>query len=144
MGSDDIVEVLAARFERHANEEGKVLDAYRALSEKLADDALGNLVSHILTEEELHHLLLRTMAKWLRERPYLAPAREATPERAELLRLTRQLRAHEKEAIDGCRELEARVPEEGGAVIRALLEAMALDSEKHHHLLGAVEAMLEG
>ena len=64
---DEMRESLAASFDRHANEEGRILETYRELAENLGEDALGSLVSHILTEEELHHLLLRTMASWLRE-----------------------------------------------------------------------------
>ncbi len=137
-------ESLAASFDRHANEEGRILETYRELAENLGEDALGSLVSHILTEEELHHLLLRTMASWLREPREASPTKRHSVDRPKLLQLTRELRRHERETIDACHELRSRIPEEGGTVTRALLEAMALDSEKHHRLLGAVEAMLEG
>ena len=143
MANDEIRESLAASFEQHANEEGRILETYRELAEKLGEDALGSLVSHILTEEELHHLLLRTMASWLREPPARGPTARHTVDRPKLLQLTRQLRQHERETIDSCHALRSRIPEEGGTVTPALLEAMALDSEKHHRLLGAVEAMLE-
>ncbi len=144
MAGDEMRAELAKSFERHADEEGRILDSYRALSEQIGEDALGSLVSHILTEEELHHLLLRTMAGWLREPPGTSAAPSHTSDRPKLLALTRELRHHERETIDACHALKSRVPENGGTVIRALLEAMALDSEKHDRLLGAVEAMLEG
>ena len=103
-------ELLAAKFEHHADEEGKILAQYRTLSEQLGDSSAGTLVSHILTEEELHHLLLHTMAKWLRE-PSASPERAvpSSANRAELLRVTRTLRQHEQETIDACRRLKSQL-----------------------------------
>lgn len=144
MAGDDLRAELATSFDRHANEEGRILETYRELSERLGEDALGSLVSHILTEEELHHLLLRTMAGWLREPAGSRDMPPHTTDRPKLLALTRELRKHERETIDACHGLKSQIPESGGTVMRALLEAMALDSEKHDRLLGAVEAMLEG
>lgn len=137
-------ESLATNFERHADEEGKILTEYRALSEKLGSSSAGNLVSHILTEEELHHLLLRTLAQWMRE-PDTEQARAVPPDanRAELLRLTRKLQKHELETIESCRAAKSRLSGETAELLGTLLEAMVLDSEKHHRLLGAVETMLK-
>jgi hypothetical protein len=134
---------LAARFERHADEESKILAQYRVLSEKLGDSDLGSLVSHILTDEELHHLLLRTMGQWLREPA--APAGTLPPEatRAELLRLTQTLRQHEEETIDACSKLQEQLGGQGEDLILTLLDAMVLDSEKHRQLLAVVEKMLK-
>lgn len=144
MSSDTQRESLASSFERHADEEGKILTEYRALSEKLGNSAAGNLVSHILTEEELHHLLLRTLAQWMRERP---TEREAAipraANRAELLRLTQLLQKHELETIDTCRGIKSQLVGENADLFGTLLEAMVLDSEKHHRLLGAVEKLLK-
>ena len=136
---------LAAQFERHADEEGKILAEYRVLAEKLGSGAASNLVSHILTEEELHHLLLRTLATWMRAAPAEhAPAIPPGADRAELLRLTRILRTHELETIEACRGTKARLAGAGDdALVGIWLDAMVLDSEKPHRLLGAVEKMLE-
>ena len=137
-------ESLATQFERHADEEGKILTEYRVLSEKLGNSSAGNLVSHILTEEELHHLLLRTLAQWMRE-PQPEQARAIPPDanRAELLRLTRILQKHEIEPIDHCRTVKSELSGETAELLGTLLEAMVLDSEKHHRLLGAVETLLK-
>lgn len=137
-------ESLATQFERHADEEGKILTEYRLLSEKLGNSSAGNLVSHILTEEELHHLLLRTLAQWMRE-PQPEQARAVPPDanRAELLRLTRTLQKHEIETIDHCRAVKSQLSGETAELLGTLLEAMVLDSEKHHRLLGAVETLLK-
>lgn len=137
-------EALAAKFERHADEEGKILAEYRVLSEKLGNSSAGNLVTHILTEEELHHLLLRTLATWMRERP--TERERAVPEdadRAELLRLTHLLQRHERETVEACRGAQAQLSGEDAGLCGALMDAMVLDSEKHHRLLDAVEALLQ-
>jgi hypothetical protein len=136
-------ESLAVEFERHADEEGKILLEYRDLSEKLGQSSVGSLVSHILTEEELHHLLLRTMAKWLRERP-TARERAIPPDanRAELLRLTHGLQKHEQETIEACRRLKSALSDADDELLACLLEGMALDSEKHYKLLVVAEKML--
>jgi len=137
-------ESLAAKFERHADEEGKILTEYRALAEKLGNSSAGNLVSHILTEEELHHLLLRTLAQWMRERP-AEPARAIPPDanRPELLRLTQVLQKHELETIDACRGAKSQLVGDSAELLGTLLDALVSDSEKHHRLLGAVEKLLK-
>jgi hypothetical protein len=144
MGAKEERELLAATFEHHADEEGKILAEYRTLSEKLGGSSAGTLVSHILTEEELHHLLLRTMAKWLRE-PSTAPERAvpSSANRAELLRVTRTLRQHEQETIDACRCLKSQLSDPSADLLVTLLDAMMLDSEKHHRLLEATEKLIE-
>ena len=144
MSSDTERESLAAKFERHADEEGKILAEYRALSGKLGNSSAGNLVSHILTEEELHHLLLRTLAKWMRERP-TEQERAVPPDanRAELFRLTQKLQKHELETIDACRGAKSQLSGESAELLGTLLDALVLDSEKHHLLLAAVEQLLK-
>lgn len=141
MSTDKDWQSLAAKFERHADEEGKVLGEYRVLAEKLGNNTLGNLVSHILTDEELHHLLLRTMSKWLRE-----PAERGAPlpaaERSELLRLTQTLQRHEEETIDACSSLQTQLQGQNEELIGTLLDAMIMDSEKHRRLLVVVEKLL--
>ncbi len=144
MTSDNELESLAAAFERHAEEEGGILAEYRALAEKLGDSDAGFLVDRILTEEEMHHLLLRTMAKWLRERPSRPKGPiPADASRADLLRLTEMLRLHEQDTINACRSLRAGLAEGGDDLLGTLCDAMVLDSEKHYRLLLAVEQMLK-
>ena len=140
MSSDRERESLAAKFERHADEEGKILTEYRTLSEKLGNSSAGNLVSHILTEEELHHLLLRTLAQWMRERS--SEQERAIPRdanRAELLRLTQTLQRHELETIDACRGVRSQLSGENAELLGTLLDAMVLmtailNTQGHHTL----------
>lgn len=136
-------ESLAATFDRHAAEEGKILAEYRVLSEQLGDSPAGFLVSHILTEEEMHHFLLSTVAMWLRQHPSASePALPAGVNPAGLLELSRRLRQHESDTIEACRKLKTQVSAEEGGLIGTLLDVVILDSEKHHRLLSAVEKLV--
>ena len=58
--------------------------------------------------------------------------------RAELLRLTQTLQRHEQDTIDACRAADSRSCRGDNAdeLLGTLLDAMVLDSEKHHRLLG--------
>jgi hypothetical protein len=136
-------ELLAATFDRHAAEEGKILAQYRVLSEQLGDSPAGFLVSHILTEEEMHHLLLSTVAIWLRAHPFgNEPAFPEGVNPAGLLELSRTLRQHESETIEACRKLKSQLSAEERDLIGTLLDVVILDSEKHHLLLLAVEKVM--
>jgi hypothetical protein len=138
-------EALAAEFERHVVEEEKILQEYHALSDKLPDGPLSVVVNHIVTDEEMHHFLLRTLAEWMRSLPAAEELTgEAGPDPEALLRNTRALKEHEQETIAACRDLEERLSGEEGELFRGLLEAISLDSQKHHRLLGLVEKLVVG
>ncbi len=144
MESNKERESLAANFDRHAEEEGKVLGEYRALSEKLEDGPIGFLIDLILTEEEQHHFLLSTMTKWLREPPSAGKSVGLQGiNREELLKHTEKLRRHEQETINTYRNLKSQLSGEDRELLDTLLDGMVLDSEKHHRLLLAVEKMIK-
>ena len=145
MGSVAERKALADEFERHIAEEGEILKKYHALSERLADGRLSVLVNHIATEEEMHHFLLRTLSDWLPAPAPRAETRTASdPDRDELLRVTRMLRGHEKKTTEACRGLKSRLSDHEGELFDAILDAIILDSEKHHRLLATVEKLIGG
>jgi hypothetical protein len=136
-------EALAAEFDRHVVEEDEILKQYHTLSDKLAEGPLSVLVNHIVTDEEMHHFLLRTMADWLRGAP--TPGKSVSEQgldREAILRHTRTLQEHEKKTIESCRELKTRLSGEERELFATILDTIALDSEKHHRLLAAVEKMI--
>lgn len=136
-------EALAAELERHVKEEGEILDKYRAFSDKLPEGPLGVLVNHIVTEEEMHHFLLRTLSDWLSSPPTAGESLAALGiDREEMLRHTRALQEHEKKTIVECRVLKGRLVGEEREIFETLLDAIALDSEKHQRILGTVEKLL--
>jgi hypothetical protein len=145
MGSADERKALADEFERHIAEEGDILKKYHSLSDKLADGRLSVLINHIATEEEMHHFLLRTLSDWLRAPAPRAETRtESDSNRDELLRVTRMLRGHEMKTTEACRGLKSRVSGDEGELFDAVLDAIILDSEKHHRLLATVEKLIGG
>jgi len=143
VSNDEARETLASTLERHADEEGMILQEYRELAEKLGDSIAGMLVNQILTDEEIHHLLFRTMSSWL-------SASEAADTTAipvgtncdDLLRVTKELERHERETIESCDALRPQLIGERAELMDTLLEIMALDSQKHQRLLMAVEKLL--
>jgi hypothetical protein len=140
-------ETLAAALERHVKEEDEILLEYRKLSDRLSgrlpQSSLSVLVDHIVTEEEMHHFLLRTLGDWLRTPPSPGASLESQGlDREAILRDTRALKEHEKKTVAECRDLVARLSGDEGEIFETVLEAIALDSEKHHRLLAAVEKLI--
>lgn len=138
-------ESLAVAFDRHADEEGKILAQYRTLVDKLGQSPAKFLINLILTEEELHHELLRATARWLREHgsaegSTILPGGSAD----ELLRRTEELQKHETDTIEACRSLRTELSGIGGELLVSVLDVMVMDSEKHHRLLGTVLKMIKG
>jgi rubrerythrin len=143
MRSETEREQLASELDRHVEEEGEILREYHALSDKLADGPLRALVNHIVTEEEMHHFLLRTLSDWLRTPPIPDESLTARGlDRELILRHTRMLRGHERKTVDSCREMKSRLSGAEDDLFGTLLEAIALDSEKHHRLLLTVERII--
>lgn len=137
-------EAVAAKFDSHAEEEMEILRQYCSLSEELGEGPMSFIIERILTEENTHHFLLRTFARWLRE-PLASGAEHASPEgplREALLQHTQALQEHERETIGACLDLKSQLPGEDGDLLGTLLDAMALDSAKHQLLLIAVEKMM--
>ncbi len=137
-------ESLAGAFERHAEEEAKILAQYRTLADKLGQSPAKFLINLILTEEELHHELLRATGKWLRENTVA----EGSPMRPggsadELVRRTEELQHHEKDTIEACRSLRSDLSGTGGELLGSVLDVMAMDSEKHHRLLTTVLKLIK-
>ena len=135
-------EAVAAALERHVKEEDEILLEYRKLSDRLTESPLSVLVDHIVTEEEMHHFLLSTLCDWLR-----APADAVESLSAQgvdcdaILQQAAALKQHERKTVEACRELKSRIVDDDHELFDAILEAVALDSEKHHLLLTAVERL---
>ncbi len=138
-------EFFAATLDHHVEAESRILEDYRALAEKIPDGPVGLLLDLILTDEEQHHFLLRTLAKRLRESSQRQAVEEFSwvVDRQDLVRHAQKLRQHERETIEACRQLKSRVPPEDAEFLDAVLDVMILDSEKHETLLLAIEKMIK-
>jgi len=137
-------ESFAASLDRHVEAEGRILEEYRALAEKIPDSPVGMLVDLILTDEEQHHFLLRTMAKRLREPSQQRLGEEFSwvVDRQDLVRHSQKLCTHERETIETCRQLKSQLPPEDAEFFATVLDTIILDSEKHERLLSAIEKMI--
>ena len=143
MESADQREALAQQFDRHVEEEGKILQEYHTLSGKLTEGPLSVLINQIATEEEMHHFLLRTLAEWLRSPPEpMTSLAEQGLDHDAILNQTRALQEHEKQTIAECKELRPQFSGENQELFEALLDAITLDSQKHHLLLTTVEKII--
>jgi hypothetical protein len=134
---------LAAELRRHVAEEDEILQEYRTLSDKLSDGALSIVIDHIVTDEEMHHLLFRTLAEWLEAPP---PAEQGLAaqglDRDVILQHTRRLKEHETRTAESCQDMIGQLSGEQSELYRGVLDAIRHDSEKHHRLLTLVEELL--
>ncbi len=137
-------EIFATALDWHVEEEQKILEEYRALAAQLKTSPVSLLTDLILTDEDQHHLLLRNMAKKLKEPFNEKPVNEIEDVNLdELLQHTRRLREREKETVESCLRLKSQIATEEPELFDAILDALIFDSEKHQRLLLAVEKMLE-
>jgi hypothetical protein len=146
MTTEESREAFGAELDRHVEAEERILQEYHLLSDKLPDGPLSVVVDHILTDEEMHHFLLRTLAEWVRSPQTAAVGASGCPDRNDLLRLTRELRVHEQETIAASSDLRERLRGSFGPgeadLCDGVLEAISLDSQKHHRLLEIVEKLV--
>lgn len=136
-------EFLASTFRSYAAAEEKILTEYRALSKQLGDSTCGLLVNHILTEEEMHHLLFSTAAMWLKDHvsTEYAPLPQGV-NKSEVLQMTRSLCEHESSTIEAFRKLKSQLPAGEVELVGTLLDIVILDSEKHCQVLKGMEKVL--
>jgi hypothetical protein len=135
-------EAMAAALDLHVLEESEILQDYHVLSDKLTDRPLRVLVDHVVTEKEMHHFLLGTLCDWLRAPVDPVDSLSAQGlDRDAILRQTEALKKHELKTVEACRELKGRIGDDDRDLFATILEAVALDSEKHHLLLTAVERL---
>jgi rubrerythrin len=134
-------EICAACLDQHVETESAIMEEYRALAGPIESGPIRFLIDFILHDEERHHGLLRMMAKYLRIKNRRKNELPWVIDREELTRHMEKLRDHEQETITACRDLKSQLPPDESEFFGALLDAIILDSEKHHRLLLAVERL---
>lgn len=143
---------LLQTVERHAEAEADALVQYEYLG-KASDDAVITLVMRLILDDEVrHHALLKRIAITLRDAlnwtssPNALPrsARAAEETDAEgLVTLAHELIEEERTGAEFLRRLATREKHLDSGLDSLLLEMMAMDSEKHAHLLRFVERRLQ-
>jgi len=130
---------LIQAIEAHGSEEAASVEAYRQLAVVTSDPVVATLMRVLAEDEEHHHRLFQEIGKAVTDHlEWNADARvQPTSDEAEVEWL-RRVRSYEHDELRGARALRdlahrARVERE--PLTGQLLEAMAMDSEKHARVL---------
>ena len=143
---------LLRTVERHAELEADALVQYEHLG-NASDDAVIALVTRLILDDEVrHHGLLKRLATTLRDALYWTQSPEALPKTGSvegeasseaLVALAQALIKEEQAGAHMLRELAHRGKGLDSGLDSLLLELMAMDSDKHAHLLRFVERRLQ-
>jgi rubrerythrin len=146
------VERLLHAVERHIALESDALDQYEQLATSSGDAVIALVMRLILDDEQRHHGLLMRIATTLRDGLNWTRSPEALPmttsdedvaHAADLATTARALIEEERSGAQAMRRLAAQERGLDSGLDSLLLEMMAMDSEKHAHLLRFVEKRLE-
>jgi rubrerythrin len=134
-------EYLLRALEGHIAAERGYLNQYRELAESTKDPVVELIMGIILEDEERHHSLMRRLATRLNDDLYWAQTPDALrvprpasvdPKEYESLRT---FVASERTSVHELQDFAGRADGLYGGLPTALLEMMAVDSQKHEHLL---------
>jgi hypothetical protein len=147
----DTMEWLLNAIERHATAEADALVQYQHLADASADPVVALVMRLILDDEERHHRLLKRIEaslqdalNWSHSPAALPlPATHNEPAPADLPALARELIHEEQTGARRMRDLAHSEKGISGDLHSLLLEMMAMDSDKHAHLLRFVQQRLE-
>jgi hypothetical protein len=145
------VERLVQAVERHIALESDTLDKYEELATASGDAVIALVMRLILDDEQRHHGLLTRIATTLRDglnwthSPQALPHTSGGEDASRAADLADAARALVEEEFTGAQAMRRLARQERGldsGLDSLLLEMMALDSEKHAHLLRFVERRL--
>lgn len=148
--TQSLAERLLEAIRRHVRAESDALGQYEQLAEDSADPVVALVMRLVLQDEERHHGLLQRIAdslrdalEWSHSADALPTGEPVTTARSEALANTaRALIQEERQGAKALRELAAQERGIANGLHSLLLEMMALDSDKHAHLLEYVERRL--
>ncbi|MFN0070079.1 MAG: hypothetical protein ACKVVP_01145 [Chloroflexota bacterium] len=134
-------EYLLRALESHITAERESLSQYRQLKESTNDPVIELVMGLILEDEERHHALMRRIAVRFQDDLNWSHSPEALPvpsgdnDGAQVQELLGRFVASERAGIHELQDFARRSEGLYGGLPTELLEMMALDSEKHEHLL---------
>lgn len=148
--AEALVKRLYDTIQRHIQAETDALSQYDRIAEESGDPVIALVMRLVLQDEERHHGLLERIANSLRDALDWTHSSDALPmgkpytgERAAALAsVTHALVEEEKHGAKALRNLAQQERKIADGLHSLLLEMMALDSEKHAHLLQFVEQRL--
>jgi hypothetical protein len=143
------LQLLVRAIETHIAEEDTSAEAYRQLADGTCDPVVAALMRLLAEDEERHHRLFEDVAKTLRDKldwkvspPLADTSRTPGADTARWLRRVRTFEGDERRGARALRELAHRAHVECEPLVCQLLEAMAIDSDKHAQVLKFVERRL--
>ncbi len=144
------VEWLLDAVERHATSEQDALAQYAYLRTASDDPVIALVMQLILDDEERHHGLLKRIEATLRDALNWTRSQDALPTPAppqqsvttDLVETTHGLIQEERTGARYLRDLAQREKDVSWGLPSALIEMMAMDSEKHARLLQFVDDRL--
>ena len=139
-------ELLVVGLKNLLQKESKIGEGYRALAEMLESTPVSLLLDWVVIEEETHHTILsniiHSLKQTVQKRSETGPD-DLETERETMLCWVKRLRLKEQTVVAVCRSLKSQAWWENGGVVDAFLDALVMDSEKHHRFLLAVEKAVE-
>lgn len=134
-------EILLGALEAHIGAERNSLEHYRELQESTTDPAIELIMGIILEDEERHHALMHRIAarlsddlKWAHSSDALPTSRDISSDTA-VYESLRSFVASERSGTHLLQSFATNADGLSGGLPSELLEMMALDSQKHEHLL---------
>ena len=146
---DSLSERLLRAMRLHVEEENESVRAHKAVAAATDDPAIRLLLNVILEDEERHHGLLQRMAENFREEltgvysSGALPSGTGTKPSPEAIETVRTSLQKEHEGIQKMREIAEGNRALYGGLFSLLMETMALDSQKHEHVLTFILKRLE-
>jgi rubrerythrin len=143
-------EYLLRALESHISGERTFLAQYRDLAESTQDPIVKLIMNIVLEDEERHHTLMRQLATRLKDGLYWAHTPDALPSTtpatadADAHEALRRFASSERSSIHELNQLAGQADGLYGGLPTELLEMMALDSQKHEHLLRYLSRRIGG
>jgi rubrerythrin len=137
------LQILVQAIETHISEEDASVEAYRQLGSETRDLVVATLMRLLVADEERHHRMFQEIARTLRDRldwnddtlASTSASGTAADSDIEWLRRVHTFEEVEHRGAGALRELAHRAHMEREPLACQLLEAMAMDSDKHAQLL---------
>ena len=148
---ESLSERLLRSMRVHVEEENESVQAHKAVIAATDDPAVKLLLNVILEDEERHHGLLQRMAESFHEEltgvysSGALPSGTATGTKpsAEAIETVRTSLQKEHDGVHKMRQIAEQSRALYGGLFSLLMEAMALDSQKHEHVLTFILKRLE-
>lgn len=136
---------LVRAIDKHVSDEEATVEAYRRLAHETPDPVVAAVMHLLVEDEERHHQLFQRIGRALEDRLNWTPVEDVAdkaPADARWLHRVRAFETDERRGAESLRTLAHRARQAREPLLCHLLEAVAMDSDKHAHLLRFVAQRL--